>query len=216
MKYAFSLLVGLLCGASCALAIIYFNPLTRGQSDDRSATAGWTLDYTLSPERTWLSTHDRRLGLPVVPSSVPLLYEEGIRGTILTAMPLGGADSIAAATRVSIPSGDTEFLRSGLLVEDVWLISVPGRGSLFVRALNNQWPLFRDTVVRVDWLRRSFAGSGSYGPTRGPADAGADVVGLTGVYEGAHGNGSERLSLSYYNGDLTTIQGQLMIEMVDN
>lgn len=215
MKYVLSLFTGLLLGASCALAIVYFNPLTRSQSD-HDGSSDWTLDYALAPERTWLSTHDRRLELPVVPQTVPLLYEQGIRGTILTAMPLAaGADTIAAATRISIPSADTEFLRSGLLVEDVWLISVPGNGSLFVRALNNQWPLFRDTVVRVDWLGREFSGPGSYDPTRGPADGGADVVGLTGSYAGAHGHGRERFSLSSYDGSLSTITGQLMIEMAD-
>jgi hypothetical protein len=213
MKYVVSLIFGLSLGAVTALAGIYFNPLTRGQSGVGDGFA-WRLDYELAPSQSWLFTHDDRLDLPVVPADAPLLFEQGIRSTLLAAMPLRDGEGLtnAAATRISVPSAETEFLRSGLVVEDHWLISVPGRGTLYVHSLNNQWPLLRDTVVRVDWLRRQFS-AGSYDPTRGPAAEGAEVVGLTGSFGGARGHAHERLTLASYHGSLETLTGQLMIDI---
>lgn len=216
MKYALSLLLGLLLGTASALALIYFNPLTRGGSAP-DADAEWRFDYGLGAQNTWLSTHDKRIGIPVVPAGAPLLYEEGIKGSLLAAMPLADASGSAdaAATRISVPSSETEFLRSGLLVEDHWLISVPGRGTIYVHAMNNHWPLLRDTVVRVDWLRREFGAPSHYEPTQGPADAGADVVGMTGTLREFRGHAHERLSLERYDGSFGTLTGRLTIDMAD-
>ena len=216
MKYVLSLVTGLLLGAAVALTGLYFNPLTQTQSGP-FRNPEWRLDYGVGGSNTWLLTHDRKLDMPVVPAGAPLLFEDGIKGTLLTAMPLtpeSGSDQ-ALATRISVPSSDTEFLRTGLLVEDHWLISVPGQGTVYVNALNNQWPLLRDTVVRVDWLRRDFLAPGSYEPTRGPAAAGAEVAGLTGTYAGARGYAHEQLSLDSYNGSLVGLTGRIMISLSD-
>lgn len=214
MKYVLSLILGLLAGTVTAAALIYFNPLTRG---DNAApdNPGWVLGYSLAAADTWLSTHNERIDLPLVPRDISLLWESGIKGSLLAAMPLRGTagSANAAATRISVPSARTEFLRAGLLVEDYWLISVPGEGSVLVHSLNNQWPLLRDTVVRVDWLQRDFAGPGEYGPTQGPAATGAEVVGLSGDFAGARGRGRERVTLDRYDGSLTALSGQLLLDV---
>lgn len=216
MKYLLSLVLGLMLGVAAAGALLYFNPLTRRQ--ERAAPdADWVLSYSLAGTDTWISTHDERLDLPVLPKGVPLLWETGIKGMLLAAMPLedAGSDLSAAGTRISVPSTQTEFLRAGLLVDDFWLISVPGRGSIFVHAVNNQWPLLRDTVVKVNWLHRSWSGPGEYGPTRGPEATGAEVVGMTGEYAGARGRGRERLSLDSYSGSLAELSGELRLDVAD-
>jgi hypothetical protein len=146
-----------------------------------------------------------------------LLWETGIKGTLLAALPLTGGPgaSRAAGTRISLPSVQSELIRSGILVDDFWLISVPGEGSVVVHAVNNQWPLLRDTLVRVDWLGRSWAGPGEYGPTRGAGGAQANVVGLTGEFVGIQGRASEQLSLSAYAGDLAAVSGRMSIVLAD-
>lgn len=214
MKYVLSLLVGLVAGTAVAGALVYFNPLTRGGSANDGG-ADWVLGYALDNADTWLSTHDNRLELPVVPGDVALLFEAGIRGSMLAAMPLRNAagDVAAAATRISVPSGDSELLRSGLIVVDYWLVSVPGEGTIFVHAVNNQWPLLRDTVVRVDWLQRAWTGPAEYGPTRGPERGRAAVLGLTGRYAGARGHARERLSLDSYDGSLAQLAGELVLDV---
>lgn len=214
MKYVVSLVVGLILGAAVALALLYFNPLTQYQSAPLNDPER-TLDYKLAGADVWLSTHDDRPELPVVPRDVSLLYEDGIRGTWLSAFGINddSLPGLAAATRISVPSAESEFFRSGLLVEDFWLISVPGSGSMFVHAMSNQWPLVRDTVVNVDWLGRAYSGPGAYDPTRGPAKGDAEVFGLTGAYDGVEGRAREHLSLESYNGKLAALSGQLRIRI---
>ena len=214
MKYVVSLLIGLLLGVAVGAALVYFNPLTETQSAPLP-NPGITLEYGLTGPDAWLSTHDNRFPVPLVPKDVALLFEDGIRGSWLAAYGLSddAKPGPLPASRISVPSPDSELLRSGLLVEDYWLISVPGTGSLFVHAVNNQWPLVRDTLVSVDWLGRDFVGPAKYHPTRGPAESAAEVVGLTGSWRGAKGRAREHVSLDRYEGGLAPLRGQLMIRM---
>lgn len=214
MKYLLSLLFGLVAGAAVALALLYFNPLTQRQTE-LPARADRSLAYSMQPADTWLVTHDRRIELPVVPSDAPLLWEHGIKGVLLAAMPLrnAGGQVVAYGSRITAPSGNTEFLRAGLLADDYWLISFPGEGTLFVHALNNEWPLLRDTLVKVDWLGQSSAGPVHYGPTIGPVAAGARLHGLTGGFAGAGGNLRERLTLDAYSGSFAALSGELLLSL---
>jgi hypothetical protein len=214
MKYVLGLLLGLVAGVAVAVAAIYFNPLTRG-AGEAPAGADRSFDYTLAPADTWIATHDQRLDLPVTPADAPLLWETGIKGTLLTALPLRDASGSLAAfgSRIVVPSGATEFLRAGLLVDDFWLISIPGQGSIFVHAVNNQWPLLRDTLVRVDWLRRSWQGPGEYGPTIGPGNDGASLSGLSGSFAGRTGHARERVALPAYAGRFDALSGELLLDL---
>lgn len=214
MKYVLSLVTGLLAGAAAALALVYFNPLTLSQGELATASDR-EFRYSLGAGDLWLSAHGESLGLPRVPADAPLLFERGIKGSLLTAMPLddpGGGPS-AAASRISVPSANSELLQAGLLVDDFWLISVPGSGSVFVHAVNNQWPLVRDTVVRVDWLKRDFDGPIRYEPTQGPVAMRAEVTGLTGEFAGMTGGARESLSLESYSGSLASLSGRLLIDL---
>jgi hypothetical protein len=213
MKYVLSLLFGLMLGAGVAATALYFNPLTQNQSDRDGGAL--VFDYTLKRSATLLTTHDGALGLPVVPAEVPLLFESGIKGSLLTALTLEGRAEVgrAVATRLSVPSPRSELLLSGVLVDDYWLISLPGKGTLFVHSANNQWPLLRDTVVQIDWLGRDWTGPKAYRPTRGPANGSAEVIGLTGRFAGSRGQGSERLTVASYGGSLEALEGELAFEL---
>ncbi len=217
MKYVLTLALGLLLGVLSGLSLIYFNPLIQGQGE-HALEDGWVLEYQLAASETWLSTHDERVEIPVVPNSAQRLWEDGIRGAWLAAMPLEGGSGAApaAATRISLPSADTNFLNTGVVVEDYWLISVAGAGTLLVHGFNNQWPLLRDTVVSVDLLRRNFAGPATYDATQGPEDGHAVVAGITGAYQASHGRAHERVSLETYNGSLGSASGQLIIALDDD
>lgn len=212
MKYVLSLIFGLVLGVVTAAALILFNPLTLGQSKP-PAGSDRVFGYSMAAKDSWLSTHGDRLEIPIVPAGAPLLFEEGIRGSWIASMPLSAkAGSLpAAGTRISVPSARSEFLKAGLLVDDYWLISVPESGTLLMRAENNFWPLLRDTVVWVDLLKQSFKGSGRYEPTIGPANAGAEVIGMTGEFTDFRGVGHDRLALDHYAGSLGAVTGQLMI-----
>jgi hypothetical protein len=214
MKYILSLIAGLVAGAALAVAALYFNPLTQ-RSAEPSGAPDWSLKFGLAPAAMWIATHDEKLDLPLAPADVPRLYEDGIEGMLLTALPLHDSSGrfAASASRITVPSSATEFLRSGLLVDDYWLISIPGQGTLFVHAVNNEWPLVRDTLVRVDLLRREWRGSEAYAPTVGPGADGANVVGLTGGLAGRTGHGRERLVLENYSGSLAALAGEIHLDL---
>jgi hypothetical protein len=214
MKYALSLILGVLAGAVTGALLLYVNPFTRHETEPSSGPH-WVLEYSLAGDDAWLTTHATRLGLPVVPEGVQLPFESGIKGTIVAAMPLVDVthSASAAATRISIPSPRTDLLAAGVVVEDHWLISVPGQGSVLVHSVNNQWPLLRDTLVRVNWLRRDWGGPGEYMPTQGPEAAGAEVIGLTGQYAGTHGTARERLTIDDYDGADLRLAGALLLDV---
>jgi len=214
MKYVLSLLAGLLAGSALAVAALYFNPLTR-QSVEPAGFPDLAFKFGMAPAATWIATHEEKSKLPVVPAGVPLLWESGIEGSLLTALPLHDASGHFAAlgTRIAVPSAATEFLRAGLLVDEYWLISIPGQGTLFMHAVNNEWPLVRDTVVRVDLLRRDFRGAAVYAPTVGPGAGGASVAGLSGSLAGRTGHGRARLALDNYSGSLVTLTGELHLDL---
>ena len=214
MKYVLSLLFGLVAGAAAAMALLYFNPLTQRQGEP-AARADRSLGYSMSAADTWLATHDRQIDLPVIPVDVPLLWENGIKGTLLGAMPLrdAGGQVVAYGSRITAPSGASELLRAGVLVDDFWLLSFPGEGSIFVHAVNNEWPLLRDTLVDVDLLGRRFTGPAHYGPTVGPAAAGARVQGLSGSFAGTVGNARERVALETYAGSFAGLAGELLLDL---
>jgi hypothetical protein len=214
MKYVLGLIAGLVAGAALAVAALYFNPLTQASAEP-TGSPDWSLQFGLAPAATWIVTHDESQSLPVVPAEVPLLWESGIKGSLLTSLPLHDASGRLAAfgTRITVPSAATEFLRAGLLVDDYWLISFPGQGTVFVHAVNNEWPLVRDTLVRVDLLNRDWQGPGAYAPTVGPGADGANVTGLSGTLAGRAGHGRERRALDNYTGSLAALSGQLSLDL---
>lgn len=198
MKYLFGFFAGLLVGALAALAVLYFNPLTGGGSRARGLSS-LQLSYSLPEQDALLLTHDEQLKLPIIPANAPHLWEGGVKGTILSALTLASDDGErAVATRISVPSQDTNLLLDGVLVDDYWLVTVPGRGGLFVHTVNNQWPLLKETVGRVDLLRQTWAGPATYDSTRGPAGNLGRVLGLSGEFAGRRGTAREFLAVDRY------------------
>jgi len=215
MKYLITFLFGLVVGTALAVALLYFNPLT---DDAARARAGgtWELGYALSSDSAALLTHGEDLRLPVIPPDAPLLWEQGVRGTVLGAFALeDAAGGTAAATRISVPSPGSDLLLHGLFVDDYWLVTAPGRGTVFVHAVDNQWPMLRDTVGRVDLLRQPWTGAAAYDPTVGPGPGGRAVVrGLTGEFAGQSGTGRDLISLDRYDATgFAGLSGELLLTL---
>lgn len=201
MKHILALIVGLLLGGIVAASLIYFNPMLAGDPQPKP-TDPWNLSYSFTGASTLLLTHNEQIALPEVPPDVADLWESGIDGMILNALALTGDTGLieAVATRVSVPSAKTNLLTEGVLVDDYWLLTVPGAGSLFVHSLNNQWDLVKDTLVRVDLLGQDWPGPIEYDPTRGPETRGSgSIVGLSGQFSGQKGTALERLALDRYD-----------------
>ena len=216
MKFLLAFIVGIAIGAAAAGALVFFNPLIASTADSRPPS-GWTLRYEFPEPSSLALSHDEQFGLPLIPADSPLLWESGIKGTVLNVLRLDdGTDSAPVlATRVSVPSAASNLIIEGAIVDDYWLLTAPGRGSLFVHSANNDWPLLRDTLVKVDWLGREFGNGSEYRPTRGPLNGSAALTGVTGQFAAARGRAFERLEVDHYRGRFDGVRGELSLLLDD-
>jgi hypothetical protein len=122
----------------------------------------------------------------------------------------------ALASRLLSTSAETDLLLRGVLVSDVWLVTIPNEGTLFVHADSNAWPFLKETLLPVWYLDRPWNGPAEYWPTVGPgADDSADVVGIAGSFDGSAGTAVERYEITALDParKLALAKGELHLNM---
>jgi hypothetical protein len=196
MKYAIVAVLGLLIGAAAGAAAIYYNPFTQAGSPLADG-ADRALHYDLPGEVLGFT-----LGGDVVPPGSPkrdaVFWEETIGRTALLSLVLEDAHDkpAAVASRLLAVSPRTDLLLSGVRVNDFWLLTIPGEGTLFLRAETNVWPFLKETLP-VWYFGRHWKGPTDYRPTAGPgADGAAVVIGATGRFAGLEGSAVEKYRLT--------------------
>jgi hypothetical protein len=196
MKHLFVILLGLFVGATAAVALLYYNPLTlvRPFESDRADRA---LHYEL-PEHSLAFMHGDRALLPGTDVGDEQFWEETISRTALLALSLNDAGGLptAAASRLIQASSDTDLLLRGVLISDHWLLTIPGEGSLFLRVDTNLWPFLRQSFIPTWYLGRPWKGPADYQPTVGPGPRSAVVVGATGNFANLQGSAVEHYRLT--------------------
>ena len=197
MRYLVVAALGLLIGAAAAGAAIYYNPLITTKSSAQADVADRALHYSLPGEVLGFA-----LGEQVVPPGTPqhdgLLWEETIERTAMLSLVLEDAHDkpTAIASRMLAISPRTDFVLSGVRLNDYWLLTIPGEGTLFLRAEANVWPFLKETLP-VWYLGRPWKGPAEYSPTAGPGEHGeAVVVGATGRFAGLEGTAIEKYRLT--------------------
>jgi hypothetical protein len=196
MKYLLVAALGMLIGAAAAGAAIYYNPFTMTKSAQPDV-ADRALHYSLPSEVLGFE-----LGDEIVPPGTPKrddsLWEETIARTAMLTLVLDDAhdNPTAIASRLLAVSPRTDFVLSGVRVNDYWLLTIPGEGTVFLRADTNVWPFLKDTLP-VWYLGRPWKGPAEYSPTAGPSEQGAAVViGATGRFVGLEGTAIEKYRLT--------------------
>jgi len=197
MRYLVVATLGLLIGAAFACVVIYYNPLIAKAASAQPDVADRALHYSLPSEVLGFE-----LGEQVVPPGTPkhdgLLWEETIERTAMLSLVLDDAHDkpTAIASRMLAVSPRTDFVLSGVRVNDYWLLTIPGEGTLFLRAEANVWPFIKETLP-VWYLGRPWKGPAEYSPTAGPGEHGeALVVGATGRFAGLEGTAIEKYRLT--------------------
>ncbi len=201
MKYLLTGMLGFFLGAAAAMAALYFNPLTEG-AGPLPAVGDSNYSYASPVTSELVFTHGRLSRLPSNPTTVPYLWEATINKTALSVVVLKGADGTASgvASRVSYPDEDTELLSTGALLNDAWIVSFPGQGSLFVTARSNWWPLLKKAVIPVWYLGQQWLGPEVYTPTVGPRPDGRALVrGASGRFTGRTGSAAERYQIEEFD-----------------
>jgi hypothetical protein len=200
MRYVIATVLGVLVGGACAAACLYFNPLTEVR--ELPPKESWTLSYDFPGGSTLALTHAGQLGLPHIPTDVETLWEAAITDVVLNVLVLEDDKGVprALASRVSVPSQETDFLLRGFLVSEHWLVTVPGQGTLFVDGENNLWPFLKEAVIPVRYLRQEWRKPVRYPVTIGPTYGHtADVTGVSGAFAGASGSAVESYELRRFN-----------------
>jgi hypothetical protein len=220
MKYLISLLVGLVCGAVLLLAALYFNPFVARHTLSPlvvSDNVMVVLNYSLVPADSLLFTNDGESVRKPFPLKVQELWEPAVQKTWVTVTDLNNVrgETVGIGIKFASDSEKSRPLRGEALVDSVWHIYLPGRGTLFVQQVENYWPLLRDIVVPARWSSSdSWRGTWFGNITAGPGALGTGkVFGQTGEFAGLSGEAMESVDATVYSAldGPVAMQGSLTI-----
>jgi hypothetical protein len=222
MKYLISLLVGAIVGAGIFLLLLYINPMASTNSlSPLTVTDKKVLSFSYSAvaQDALVYTNNGDSQIDPYPAKVLQLWERPIKRTnaMVTVLLDGRGQAAGLGVKFSSDSERTNVLNSQALVDSVWHIIVPGRGSFFIEQTENHWRYLHEIVVPARWSSGdNWRGSWYGNITSGPGALGiARVVGGSGEMEGLIADAVESLSAKAYSveqGPVAMI-GSLTIEL---
>ena len=222
IKYLFALLLGLAVGVAALLALLYYNPLTTQQGLSPIAVTDndvIKLGYSAVAEDTLIYTDYGESNVDPHPAKVLQLWEKPIRRTraMATVLTDSRGQTAAIGIKFSSDSESTNILNGQLIVDSIWHIYMPERGSLFISQTENFWTYAREIVIPAYWSSAdSWRGIWRGDVTAGPGALGtASVVGGSGEFAGLDSEAVEALSAKAYSVELgpVAIDGELSIEI---
>jgi hypothetical protein len=222
MKYVLILLLGLVTGAVLFAAGLAYNPLFGEEGlSPLAVTDSQTimLGYPVVTSEAIVFTNDGESRIRPQPDKVLQLWEAPIRQTSAMAVVLWDSRNQTAGLGIKFASASeaTRLLEGQAIVDSVWYLYLPGRGSLFIDQTENYWDYLRDIVIpayrssadtwRGKWLGNVTAGPGALGTAR--------VTGGSGEFLGLSMLGVESMSVRAWRVDRGAIagEGQLVIEL---
>lgn len=222
MKYAISLAIGILTGAAAFLGLLYYNPfLTKMTLSPLSVTDNqlMTLNYSAVAGDALIYTNDGESLVNPHPEKVQQLWEPPIRRTaaLVTVLADGRQQPAGIGIKFMSDSEQTRLLNGEALVDSVWHIYLPSRGSLFIEQTENYWSFLREIVVPAYWSKvNSWRGTWFGNVTVGPGALGTGrVVGGSGEFRSLESEAVESLSAKAYSVGQgpVAMDGQLNIEI---
>jgi len=224
MKFLITFVLGALAGALLLVLALIYNPFIadRGLSPLAVSSAELVaLNFSAVPSESIVFTNDGNSRQKPHPAKVQQLWEAPIRNTQATATIMRDARGLTAGIGVKISSlsENTRLLKGDALVDSVWYVYLPERGSFFMQQSENYWAFLRE----VGWPAyrngaNAWKGNWTGDLTAGPGVLGtAAVSGGTGLFRGLTMEGLEGLSAKAYSTDRGPIsaEGRLLIELPD-
>jgi len=222
MRYLLVLVGGMLLGLVALTVVVYYNPLTGGNNlSPLSVTDNEVvrLSYSAAAQDTLVYTNDGESQVAPHPPRVLQLWEPTVRLTTATVNVLADSRGQVAGLGVKFASHseNTNVLNGEILVNSVWHVYLPGRGSFLIEQAENYWDYIHEVVVpahrssgdnwRGTWLGNLTSGPGALGT--------AWVAGGSGRFESMDTEAVEALSAKAYSVDIgpVAMTGELSIEM---
>ncbi|MDH4124187.1 MAG: hypothetical protein OEW64_03765 [Gammaproteobacteria bacterium] len=222
MKYLAALLVGMFCGAAALAVVLYYNPFVVSNNlSPLSVTDSEVvhLSYSAAASDSFIYTNDGESQISPHPAKVLQLWEPTVRQTSARVTQLfdGRGSAAGFGVKFSSASERTSLLDGEILVDSVWHIYLPERGSLFIEQTENYWNYARDIVVpayrssgnnwRGIWLGNITHGPGALGT--------AWVAGGNGQFAGIDMEAVEALSAKAYSvaDGPVGVSGEITVEL---
>jgi hypothetical protein len=152
MKYVISLVIGMLVGASLFILGLYYNPFVGNPSVSPLAISNLDLvdlSFSLVPEESIMYTNDGESRVDPQPAKVSQLWEPTVKKTrgFVTTLTDARGDPVGLGVKFSSDSEKTSIIEADVLVDSVWHIYLPERGTFFVDQTENFWSYIHDIVV---------------------------------------------------------------------
>ena len=156
IKYLVALLVGVASGAAAFAVLLYFNPFTSQDSlTPLSVGSNQVIHLSFSPvaSDSLVYTNNGERRIKPYPEKVLQLWEASVRRTSAAATILYDARGTMAGIGIKISSDSeaTRPLNGEAMVDSVWHVYLPGRGTLFIEQNENYWSYVRDIIVPAYW-----------------------------------------------------------------
>ncbi|MEM8817061.1 MAG: hypothetical protein AAGE85_14640 [Pseudomonadota bacterium] len=222
MKYLLALLLGILTGGLLAIAIVVFNPLAAAPVLSPVEASGndlIVLNYSGVAEDALVHTNDGESSVKPQPARVQQLWEPAVRQTDLTVTLLSDARNEPAGLGIKFASWSesTKLLSGQVMVDSLWYVYMPERGSFVVGQQENRFEYFRDIVLPAHWSSSdSWKGQWRGNLTSGPGSLGTGVVaGGSGEFADLRSAAIETLTARAYSTESGPVaaEGQLTIEL---
>ena len=222
MKYAIALVIGMLVGAALFVAGMYFNPFAEQLMVSPLAVSNdehINFTYTAVPGETLLYTDHGESIIKTHPDRVTELWEPAVVDTRIAVTLLNDSRGQIAGLGIkfSTDSEQTAIINSKVLVNSIWHIYVPGRGTLLVDQIENHWSYLRAVVVPARWSSGdNWKGAFFRIMTHGPGALGtARVTGGNGNFAGMSSEAVESLTARAYSATLgpVSMNGGLTITL---
>jgi len=221
MKYLIALIIGIMTGVVVFAAGVAFNPFISKQGLSPLAVTDAqtvTLTYSGVASDGIVFTNDGESRISPYPEKILQLWEASIRQTSASVKELrdGRGQVAGLGIKISSLSEATRLFAGKAIVDSVWYVYLPGRGSMFIEQTENYWDYLRGIVFPAYrssantwqgfWLGNLTAGPGALRT--------AKVTGSSGAFSGLEMLAVESLTVRAWravDGPLAA-EGQLLIE----
>ncbi|MDJ0918494.1 MAG: hypothetical protein QNJ05_12070 [Woeseiaceae bacterium] len=222
MKHVLALVVGVLVGALAVSALLVYNPLAGTRDLTPLSVSDQTLmqlNYSGVAEASIAYTNDGESTTRPHPAKVLQLWEGPVRRTdaMMTVLSDARGRNVGFGIKYMSDSEKTNIINGDAIVDSVWHIVLPGRGTLFVEQTENYWGFLRDVVLPAHLSAAdSWKGNWSGNMTAGPGALGtARVIGGSGEFAERTAEAVESRTAKAYSTrqGAIALDGQIMIEM---
>jgi hypothetical protein len=187
MKYVISLFLGLVIGMALFVLGLYYNPFVGNPSISPLAISELDLvdlSYSLVPSDSIVLTNDGASHVSPQPAKVLQLWEPTIQRTrgLVTTLTDSRGQTVGLGVKFSSDSERSALIDAEVLVDSVWHIYLPERGTFFVDQTENFWSYLHDIVIparlssgdnwRGSWHGIMSTGPGSLGTARAMGSTG--------------------------------------------